>query len=221
VDPVELLITYIESLEGFQLQGAHEPYDHMGATLTNAVLQAGISYNYVVLPRVTRLRSRPDARTTSGFLALLRHHGPEILLDWRGKRKPATLLALAELLTRHGIETESQLRRWLQDRRNDQEIRRVRGIGPKTLDYHCGIGKASSEWCVPGTGGLIEHKRPAELATRHGGDVDAERLATCRVAAAPRTRPPPDESFWVLPDLGVLVDQFRRRLCGGGTPSQE
>jgi hypothetical protein len=31
------------------------PYGHMGATLTDAVLQSGISYETVVLPRVERI----------------------------------------------------------------------------------------------------------------------------------------------------------------------
>src|SRR3954469_13534555 len=56
-------------------------YDHMGAKLADAVLQSGVRYEAFVRPRVDRIASDyPLARTTSGFLELLRAEGPERVL---------------------------------------------------------------------------------------------------------------------------------------------
>lgn len=68
------LAAYLQSLPGFEVVVPLEAsYLHMGATLTDAVLQAGVNYAHVVQPRVERVRSRyPEATTASAFLALLR-----------------------------------------------------------------------------------------------------------------------------------------------------
>ena len=49
----------------------------MGATITDAVLQAGLRYETVVWPRVQHVMTIPEAATTSGFLAVLRERGGE------------------------------------------------------------------------------------------------------------------------------------------------
>ena len=67
----ELLRHCIESLPDFKLQkDAATGYDHMGALLVDAALQAGIRYETVVWPRVTAvLEHYPEAQTTSEFRA--------------------------------------------------------------------------------------------------------------------------------------------------------
>lgn len=63
--------SYLESLSGFQFVELDEPYGHIGATLTDAIFQAGINYTSVVLPRVERVHRHERAKSISGFLALL------------------------------------------------------------------------------------------------------------------------------------------------------
>ena len=55
-------------------------YCHMGATLTDTVLQAGLNYRSVVLPRVSRILDLyPNAKTTTSFSApLLRRRSQRI-----------------------------------------------------------------------------------------------------------------------------------------------
>src|SRR4051812_23630981 len=100
------LATYLQSLPGFEivipLEGS---YAHMGATLTDAVLQAGINYAHVVQPRVERVRlCYPEATTTSAFLSLLGRETPHRLLNWKGRRKLDTLLALTTFLVAQQVE---------------------------------------------------------------------------------------------------------------------
>ncbi|WP_437826291.1 hypothetical protein [Sorangium sp. So ce1153] len=112
-----------------------EVHAHMGATISEAILQAGISYETVVKPRVERLRARhPEAATTTAFLDLLRRIEPTRLLDFRG-RKPLLVHRTAELLRDGEVETELDLRSWLESNENQERLRRLGGIGDKTIDY--------------------------------------------------------------------------------------
>ena len=126
---------YIRSLEDFKMVGATRCYNHMGATITDTMLQAGQRYDTVVVPRVERVRSYRSARTSKGFLRLLERKGPKVVLDWRDDEKPARVLNITKLFVMEGISTESDLRTWLDDDDNIKILRRQRGIGPKTLDY--------------------------------------------------------------------------------------
>ncbi|AGP36722.1 hypothetical protein BE04_43870 [Sorangium cellulosum] len=119
-----------------------EIHAHMGATISEAVLQAGISYETVVKPRVERLRARhPEAVTTTAFLELMRRIEPSILLGFRG-RKPHLVRLTAELLREARVETEADLRLWIELDGSQERLKRLSGIGDKTVDYFkmlCGI----------------------------------------------------------------------------------
>ena len=85
-------------------------YNHMGATITDAALQAGINYDSVVRPRVQHLRlDYPQASTTSGFLRLLNEQGAEKDLRWKHSEKPARAVALATFLQTECVEPEADL----------------------------------------------------------------------------------------------------------------
>ncbi len=129
-----VLAEYIKSLENFVFQSQIDGnYDHMGATITDAVLQAGISYP-VVRSRVKRVLTYPDAKTASGFLQLLEQEGAENLLDFRGK-KPVLVVTLTQFFVARGIQTEADLAGWLQIPENVVELKTIKGIGNKTADY--------------------------------------------------------------------------------------
>ncbi len=54
-----LLVKYLSTLDGFVIVDDPDgPYHHMGATITDAILQAGTTYETVVRPRVKRIPLR-------------------------------------------------------------------------------------------------------------------------------------------------------------------
>lgn len=134
-DRVAALVAYIESLTDFKHESAQKPYGHVGATLTDALLQSGLRYETVVLPRVKRVLADPSAGTVSGFLRLLEQEGPNAVLLWRHPDKPARVLEVTRLLNEERVETEADLREWLLSEEHRQRLLRIKGIGPKTLDY--------------------------------------------------------------------------------------
>ena len=130
------------------------PYNRRGATITDAVLQAGLRYETVVWPRVQHVMTIPAAAPTSGFLAVLRERGGEEVVHWTHPVKLGRMEAVAELFIAEGIETEPDLRTWLCGDRaagdgadaacsaNITKLAAVHGIGPKTIDYFrilCGV----------------------------------------------------------------------------------
>lgn len=116
--------------------GRRTGYLHMGATLTDTVLQAGLNYRSVVLPRVQRLLSvYPQADTTSRFLGVLHAVGPHEMMQWSHPEKINRLLQLTQLLHSTGLETESDLSTWLCSASASGKLLAIKGIGPKTVDY--------------------------------------------------------------------------------------
>jgi hypothetical protein len=108
----------------------------MGALLTDAILQAGLNYDNVVLPRALRVRDTyPDAATTSGFLNTLKAKGHQEVLSWNDEEKPSRLMRLATFLKDRNVETVEDLKKWLARPESRRELRGIKGIGPKTADY--------------------------------------------------------------------------------------
>lgn len=104
---------HIASLSDWQYASSGLPYGHMGATLTDAVLQSGITYDTVVLHRVNRiLLDFPNATTTSAFAEVLRHHGASAVLQWNGEKKPRTLNELVSLLLSTSKQKSSSVHGW-------------------------------------------------------------------------------------------------------------
>jgi endonuclease III len=108
----------------------------MGATLADAVLQRGIDYKAVVEPRVKNLKAAyPEAITTSAFAGVLERDGAQKVLDWTDGPKPQTLVALVKVLLENGIETEEELRVWLELPDSIICLHQIKGIKDKTTDY--------------------------------------------------------------------------------------
>lgn len=136
ITPVDKLIWYIRSKGILPLKPVLYGYRHMGATLTDAILQAGLNYASVVGPRVSRIiHSFPHATTTSRFLDLIDKFGANYLLDWNHPEKPTRLIAIANFFYVRSVETENCLREWLQKPCSESSLRSIRGVGPKTVDY--------------------------------------------------------------------------------------
>lgn len=136
VNAVERILSYAEGLPGLRTKGgSRDGYGHMGAIICDAGLQAGLNYRNVVAPRVQRMLEHwPTATTASAFLAKAERFGLHGVLAWRDDEKPSRILSLARFLVGQRVETESDLREWLGSGRG-AELRCLRGIGPKTVDY--------------------------------------------------------------------------------------
>lgn len=128
---------YIEQLPDFEMQeDVATGYDHMGAILVDGVLQAGIRYETVVLPRVESvLNNYPEAKTTSEFQRVLMIEGALKLLAWKLDRKINTLVDLTQFFVSERLETAAELRDWLDEADNVQRLKEIKGIGDKTADY--------------------------------------------------------------------------------------
>lgn len=132
----ETVAVYIRTHPTFVIVDSMERYHHMGATLADAVLQRGIDYKSVVEPRIKRLLAEyPEATTTSAFAHVVREHGAAQVLNWSEGQKPETLVALINLLLEHGVETEDDLRAWLEHAENLVRLQGINGIKDKTADY--------------------------------------------------------------------------------------
>lgn len=134
-----ILVKYISYLSNFRVINPGYPYNHMGATITDAILQAGVSYESVVKPRVNKVIKYPEAKETSGFLKLLNNSDPYMFLNWKGRTKVNRILFVTRLFVDEKIETETQLQSWLRKKENVSKLKsnktKKTGVGEKTLAY--------------------------------------------------------------------------------------
>lgn len=131
------LAEYATSLPGFRItEAGSDVSDHMGAVITEAILQAGLNYRTVVMPRIKRLRElHPEAGTTSGFIRLAEIEGLNNLILWNDAEKPSRIMNTAWFFRSNHIETIGDLGCWLGDQDNVRRLKELRGIGDKTVDY--------------------------------------------------------------------------------------
>ncbi len=131
------LVNYIKSLDDFEIFTPEGPvYDHMGAILTDAVLQAGMNYKNVVYPRVMKvIEDYPDAITTSSFVEILNSIGTKTVINWKAGNKPLMLDSITRHLLVLKVETVDELRAYLLQPETAEALQEIKGIGPKTVDY--------------------------------------------------------------------------------------
>jgi hypothetical protein len=130
-------ISRLQAVRDFELLPPPDAgYNHIGAILADAVLQANNNYERNVRGRIGRIRREFATETTLKALRQrLSFTSPQTYLDWKGTRKPTTFLALIELLEREGVNTEDDLRRWLQSYVSKDKLLAIRFVGPKTVNY--------------------------------------------------------------------------------------
>ena len=136
------LCNYAEKLANFIREknfapvAKRKPYYHMGATITDSILQAGLNYHHVVYPRVLKLLTKyPDYKTTCDFIILMQVVPLTELIAWKNPKKLQRIKDLTWFLYNNGIENEDQLVKWLDAENNVNRLRGGDGIGPKTIDY--------------------------------------------------------------------------------------
>lgn len=111
-------------------------YNHMGATIVDSVLQAGLNYKNVVFPRIVALLDEFGAYPSTSDFVLLMHLFPiESIISFNNARKSRTIWELSLFLQSMRIETETQLSDWLSFDRNSNQLLDLYGIGSKTVDY--------------------------------------------------------------------------------------
>ena len=179
------LACHLRSLPDFVLVPG-TVYDHMGAILVDALLQAGTNYDGV-RARAKLVLGHPEARTTSGFLGLLAKTPIHSLLQWKG-RKPLWVQGAADFFQKEGVETKQDLKQWLEKAGNAQRLFTLSGINAKTADYLkklAGIPNTAMDrhWytCLDAAGipfeGYDEAKRIADCAAEEM-NVDKSVLDT-------------------------------------------
>jgi hypothetical protein len=128
------LAAYIKGLSDFRFVRAMQPYNHMGATLTDAMFQAGVNYHHAVEPRINKIKTFESASTISGLQSLFRRVNAEEFFNWKGY-KPRNFLNIVEFLAKQSVETEADLKRWILLPGSIEKIMDQPGIGRKTVDY--------------------------------------------------------------------------------------
>jgi|GEM_PF-719147 len=113
------------------------PYGHMGATITDVALQARWNYAHTVRPRAKQVRARyPEAATTTLFCELIADPiQAQRVLKTKHVGKIRIAQALAAFLAAAHVETEEQLRTWVDAPGNRRQLLAIHGVGPKTAAY--------------------------------------------------------------------------------------
>jgi 3-methyladenine DNA glycosylase/8-oxoguanine DNA glycosylase len=110
--------------------------DHIGAIITDAVFQAGLNYDNVVLPKVKNIfENYNEFKTVSLFLELLKSKSPENIFQNKNKAKSKTAIEVLEMFKLNQLETTDQIKAWIRKDENIPSLMTIKGVGPKTIDY--------------------------------------------------------------------------------------
>ena len=105
-------------------------------TLSVCILQRNMRYETVLVHAQRLWDKHPEtAAATSGFAELAKEVGLGALLDWKNQDSLATLGDLVRLLKDAAVESENDLRAWLDDADHMRRLRRIWGIGDKTGEF--------------------------------------------------------------------------------------
>jgi endonuclease III len=111
-------------------------YEHIGATIADAILQANRDYEKIVRPRVNAIRKKyAEKVTTSALYGLLNSIAVCEFMNYNGKDRADRFRAVLDLFRAESIETCDELRCWLALPGNRKKLLAIRGVGPKTADY--------------------------------------------------------------------------------------
>jgi hypothetical protein len=102
-------------------------YNHIGATIADAILQANRDYEKIVRPRVRAiLVDFSECRTTANLNKLLETVTVNTFLDYNGTQRKQRFVDVLALFTREAIETTDDLKRWLSEERSLVKLRAVK-----------------------------------------------------------------------------------------------
>lgn len=135
---VNKLVNYIENHQEFNIIKSNTCFynTHLGAVLTDIILQAGLNYNTVVFPRVINVFNNFDrASDLNGLTDIINDIGLEKLLNWKNEVKIKRFQSVLEYLKNNSIQTTTELLIHLSYKDNVKNFLSIPGIGNKTIDY--------------------------------------------------------------------------------------
>lgn len=135
---INKLVNFIENHRDFNVIKSNSCFynDHLGAILADIILQAGLNYKSVVLPRVLHIyQNYNSAHNLSGIINTIEEIGIENFLNWKNNIKINRYLSVLEFLCKNSIDTPSELAEFLTQYENAQMFLSINGIGYKTIDY--------------------------------------------------------------------------------------
>lgn len=109
--------------------------NNMGATIIDAILQAGLRYDTVVKPRVDKFKNEyREIKNTSQFYELINTKNLSEIINMKGQ-KIDRIIMLVKFLKNENIETEDDLYDWLSNDDNKLMLSNLKGIKSKTIEY--------------------------------------------------------------------------------------
>lgn len=134
-EDIKRLRTRIEELD-LDLKPLPRGWQHMGAVICDAALQRRAVYKTTVRPRIEELIAAwPDADTLSGFTRRRASSDLTAVIRWQDPQKLTVIDDLVEAFNQAGIETTDDLSQRLLEPEFRGSLRRIRYVGPKTVDY--------------------------------------------------------------------------------------
>ena len=101
------LATFIQNMQ-FAPVAPPKLYHHMGAIITDSVLQAGLNYRSVVYPRIYNLLTTyADYNTTSDFIILMQTIPLSDLISWNNPKKLQLIHSISWMLFDNKIENDN------------------------------------------------------------------------------------------------------------------
>lgn len=135
---INKLINYIENHQDFNIIKSNSCFynHHLGAVLTDIILQAGLNYRTVVLPRVLHVYNEfYSANNLDGLLCAINEVGLNNFLNWQNEIKLKRFQFVLDYLANNSIQTTTELLKHLTIDTNLKSFLSIQGIGNKTLDY--------------------------------------------------------------------------------------
>lgn len=137
---VSRLVDYVREI-GLEPKEAERKWSHIGGLIVDASLQPRTKYVSVVLPRVRRVVAEwPDAKELDGFKSRLASTDLAGFLVWKKtSRKLGVVRDLTAAFDSLEIQTVEDLAARYDgadtERDTRRALRKVKYVGPKTLDY--------------------------------------------------------------------------------------
>jgi endonuclease III len=132
------LAVYISNNSDISIETPIEcPYrNHIGALFIDIIIQSGVNYRYVVVPRVYQiLENYPQASSVNNFAMIIDENGLENVMKWNHHVKLKRMSDLILFCQKKGINYSEDLKEFLVSSDNREEFLKIKGIGKKTLDY--------------------------------------------------------------------------------------
>jgi hypothetical protein len=135
---INKLIKYIENRQDFSIIRSNSCFynNHLGAVLTDIVLQAGLNYKTVVFPRVLQVYNNyNEASDLDSLVTTINKIGLESFLNWKNHIKLKRFQSIIDFLIENSIQTSNELLIHLNSGSNLKRFLSIPGIGNKTIDY--------------------------------------------------------------------------------------